>query len=346
MGKRKGGQMNIAVATSYGNIYDNDKLFDLESCKIGENLLLPGIMLKNRIEELGHKCHTADLYNFSDIDVLVFQDLNKNSRLLLSSPLEITKYIAKRKWKYDYLYKYTNCSKKIKSILIIQEPPIICPQSYDLKYHTFFDKVLTWNNDLIDNKKYFPFFYPQVLPQIQRVHSFEKKKYLTMICGNKTSNFPNELYSKRKSIIEYFEHHNEDFDLYGIGWSKNKYQSYRGAIDKKISILSQYKFAVCFENMCNIKGYITEKIFDCFFAGCIPIYWGAENIDDYIPKDTFIDYREYGNIKKLNSYLKGMSSDTYCQYLNAIDRYLNSKDFKRYFSVESYIERMLYAILN
>lgn len=41
-----------------------------------------------------------------------------------------------------------------------------------------------------------------------------------------------------------------------------------------------------------------------------------------------------------------MSSDTYCQYLNAIDRYLNSKDFKRYFSVESYIERMLYAILN
>ena len=98
--------------------------------------------------------------------------------------------------------------------------------------------------------------------------------------------------------------------------------------------------------MCNIKGYITEKIFDCFFAGCIPIYWGAENIDDYIPKDTFIDYREYGNIKKLNSYLKGMSSDTYCQYLNAIDRYLNSKDFKRYFSVESYIERMLYAILN
>ena len=45
MGKRKGGQMNIAVATSYGNIYDNDKLFDLESCKIGENLLLPGILM-------------------------------------------------------------------------------------------------------------------------------------------------------------------------------------------------------------------------------------------------------------------------------------------------------------
>lgn len=338
--------MNIAITTSYGNIYDKDKLFDSNSCNIGENLLLPGIMLKERIEELGYNYHTADVYNFSDIDVLIFQDLNKNSRLLLSSPLDMAKYIVRGKWRNDFLYKYINSTKQIKSILIIQEPPIVCPQSHDPKYHVYFDKILTWNNDLIDNEKYFPFFNPQVLPAQQKTCSYDKKKYLTMICGNKSSKFPNELYSRRKLIIEYFENHDEEFDLYGIGWEKNKYKSYRGATDKKISILSQYKFAICFENMCNIKGYITEKIFDCFFAGCIPIYWGAENINEFIPKDTYIDFQEYGNIKQLNNYLKSITSDIYYQYIRAIDNYLNSKKFKQYFSVESYIERMLSTILD
>lgn len=46
------------------------------------------------------------------------------------------------------------------------------------------------------------------------------------------------------------------------------------------------------------KGYITEKIFDCFFPGVIPIYWGAENVTDYIPQDTFIDRR---NLKQTGS---------------------------------------------
>ena len=36
-----------------------------------------------------------------------------------------------------------------------------------------------------------------------------------------------------------------------------------------------------------VKGYITEKIFDSFFAGVVPIYWGAENITDYVPKSLY-----------------------------------------------------------
>ena len=48
-------------------------------------------------------------------------------------------------------------------------------------------------------------------------------------------------------------------------------------------------FAICYENARDIPGYITEKIFDCFFAGCVPIYWGgAPNVTDHIPANTFI----------------------------------------------------------
>lgn len=46
--------------------------------------------------------------------------------------------------------------------------------------------------------------------------------------------------------------------------------------DNKVSFMSQYKFAICPENS-NTEGYVTEKIFDTFLSGCIPIYQGSNN---------------------------------------------------------------------
>lgn len=46
--------------------------------------------------------------------------------------------------------------------------------------------------------------------------------------------------------------------------------------DNKLDYLRQFKFNLCPENS-NNEGYVTEKIFDALTAGCIPIYWGANN---------------------------------------------------------------------
>ena len=53
-----------------------------------------------------------------------------------------------------------------------------------------------------------------------------------------------------------------------------------------------------------MKGYISEKIFDCFYSGAIPIYLGATDVKDYIQEDTFIDYRNFENSSDLLSYYK------------------------------------------
>jgi hypothetical protein len=45
----------------------------------------------------------------------------------------------------------------------------------------------------------------------------------------------------------------------------------------KISYLKNFIFNICPENS-NTMGYVTEKIFDSFLAGCIPIYTGSFNI--------------------------------------------------------------------
>lgn len=44
----------------------------------------------------------------------------------------------------------------------------------------------------------------------------------------------------------------------------------------KVAFMRQFRFAICPENS-NSEGYVTEKIFDAFLSGCIPIYHGSNN---------------------------------------------------------------------
>jgi hypothetical protein len=142
------------------------------------------------------------------------------------------------------------------------------------------------------------------------------------------------LYSKRIETVRWFEAHAPDaFDLFGVGWQNSAvpFPSYRGRVVDKIAVLSKYKFSICYENVGGLQGYVTEKIFDCFFAGCVPIYWGAENIFEYIPPSCFIDRREYPDHESLYCYLRSMSESDYIEYQISIKEFLDTnghKDFK------------------
>lgn len=337
--------MKIAIVTPYGETYSCDRLFDPSMCTIGQNLLLPGIKLKEALEKDGHEYHTADMYsNMDEIDVWVFQDLNNSSRLTAHSIMDWMKYVLKKKWKGDYFYKYSKLKNNSKSLLIMQEPQTVFPQSYERSNHKHFDRVLTWDAKLIDHQTYYAFFYPQVKPDTIYHKDYDKKKYITMICGNKRSSDRNELYSERLKVIDYFERNAIDFDLYGFGWDKKERSSYCGKVEDKLSTLSDYRFSVCFENMKSESGYITEKIFDSFFAGCVPIYYGAEDIFKYVPEETFIDYRKFKSLDELNQYLTQMSANEYEAILRKINEYLNSELFYQSFSIDAYVNRMVDAI--
>ena len=52
----------------------------------------------------------------------------------------------------------------------------------------------------------------------------------------------------------------------------------RGEENKK-EWLQNYKFNICFENSLS-PGYTTEKLLECLMAGCIPIYFGDNPVDD------------------------------------------------------------------
>ena len=146
-----------------------------------------------------------------------------------------------------------------------------------------------------------------------------------------------ELYADRLAAIRYFARY-DDFHLYGYGWDQPVHRADRATqaavrhanrgeiapgLRAKRSVLSRYRFAICFENTI-FPGYLTEKLFDCLLAGCIPIYWGDPTIADQIPPDCYIDYRQFGSLTELDCYLRQVGPDETQRFLDAAADFLAS----------------------
>lgn len=260
---------------------------------------------------------------------------------------------------------------KKKNILICHEPPIINPFDYMKIFHSLFTKIYTWNDDRVDNKKYFKITLPQhSFGMKTRVKKFTEKKFLVLINSNKSPFFPfrllsqfgRELYSDRMKAVEFFERRiPKDFYLYGRGWNTRKkysltevffgykkYRTYKGSpeINDKIELMSHFKYCVCFENLTDVNGYVTEKIFDCFKAKCVPIYWGASNITSYIPRGCFIDFREFGDYEKLLTFLTSIDETRYNHYIENIEKLMRDRNFQNRWFENGFAKFFLKDILD
>jgi hypothetical protein len=163
-----------------------------------------------------------------------------------------------------------------------------------------------------------------------------------------------EIYVDRIEAIHHFSSHS-DFRLYGMGWDQAIWgfsaeymqaarRAWAGPLDyqRKREVMSNFKFALSFEN-CIFPGYVTEKIFDCFLAGCIPVYFGAPDIADFVPPQTFVDYRQFGNYSDLDQFLRGMTESEARHYLDAAQDFLTSPAFDK-FTVDYFVNDVLNVI--
>jgi hypothetical protein len=216
------------------------------------------------------------------------------------------------------------------------------------------------------------FCWPQSFDDVHKpIWSRDNRKFLVMINSNKLPRiYWQELYTERLQAVEFFSRTN-DIDLYGVGWNEPSFRVgktwvpwtlrrfqrmclqhwqrffpdpmltaarrvYRGPAKSKAETLGQYTFGLCFENSI-LKGWITEKIFDCFFAGTIPIYWGAPDIEAHIPTNCFIDMRNFANYQELYDYLKSLSAEEIRRYKQNAREYLKSPHFSP-FSKDAFVE--------
>ena len=247
-----------------------------------------------------------------------------------------------RKWywrKRNPQYPRVDLAKFKKRILFHFEPPTVMAEIRYIAKSAMraYDKAFfTWKIPGT-NAQYFH------TPQAHEGLFFEywqneNRAFLTLINSNRNSlSRYKELLTERVRAILFFGK-THDIDLYGFGWDARPLfpywfsgdairKTYKGSVEDKYKTLSQYTFAFAVEN-CELPGYITDKVFDCFYAGTIPLYLGAPDIEEYIPKDCFIDMRDFRNYEELRKFLKQLSQEEIKTYKENGRRFLESEHYK------------------
>lgn len=297
--------------------------------------LTPFAELRDQLATQAISIDTIDMVDGNDaLDVVIFMNID-----------------------YYWLNRVLSRKRRPLLIYIASEPEIIVAENSEAGLRWFsgiFDYILTWNDDLVDNQKFFKFNYLLSVSEARkgfegwsRESSLKPQKLLANISSNRivtTTRGQRQLYSERLKVIEYFEARGiGDFEFYGSGWDAENHPCFRGIAENKRKVYSNFRFALCFENMTGVNGYISEKIFDCFRFGVIPVYWGADNIASRLPPNCFIDYRSLGRPEALHTFLLGVSDSERETYLKNIKEFLFSDEIETFGSafLASQLRRIL-----
>lgn len=243
---------------------------------------------------------------------------------------------------YGIIKKYSRKFSRIrKKLYLAWESTNVFPKLRNNYLVEFSSQTLSWDDDLIKNPKVLKVNHPFQIKFQRDIAPFSRKKTLCLVAANKSgcSHFHN-IYQKRREYIQFFSKHiGKQFEYFGSGWPKAP--CYRGICSDKYQTIRNYKFALCFENA-RFSGYITEKIFDCFESGIVPIYLGAPNIEEYIPSNCYIRADKYSK-PELLSLIKNMDEETYNTYLENIENYLQSKQAEL-FSTQQFVDQLMKCI--
>lgn len=304
----------IFIDPSYRDFLE-DRLFDLDDQRLNrDGTLLPFVRLREHFLAKGVAVHTADKLR----DGSKRCDVNHYWSLGLA---------------HDYESLIGAADVRLRGF-VLMEPPLVQPALYSAlpQLTSLFEEVYVHNTlgdgyslNGVARDRLRPFFWPQphddVLPAYwDRTQRLNK---LVVIAGNHNPRMRSpELYSARIEAVAALSSR-QGIDLFGRGWEKwwsrqslwltywrhrrAIVSSYRGSCLSKWDTLSNYRFSLCFENM-PMQGYITEKLFDCFYAGTVPIYWGAPDIDQLVPSEAYVDMRQFPNYNDMLDHIQAMSN--------------------------------------
>jgi hypothetical protein len=235
--------------------------------------------------------------------------------------------------------------------LLINDPPMYCPESWDKNYHDRFDYVFTFDETLVDNKKYF--YYPFAIdteyfsiPDIVAERDFNKRTLATFV-SHAIHKFPDPqhpgstLHRRYDTTKWYGKHHPEDFGFYGGTFiPRNYYFGFRG--------------------VSAVKKVIPQKVFHAWAKymqkDLIKVYKGElaplEKFD-VIKKYNF--YYCYENTIGINGYVCEKIFDCFYSAIVPIywgapnirelipyDCFIDGRDFKDEESLYSFIKGMNY----
>jgi hypothetical protein len=322
----------------------------LFSEKARDHACEPYLMLRDELKKNNIEFQALKEQNIKSIDCVIYWDVDSipptNLFKKIIYKIKMQKSLGSSR---DLENEARRAGIKLKKILFLYEPSSVTDSNKILHLYDDFDLIFTWNNKIIDNKKYFKFFIPSSnLSGGIKYVDFYAKKLLVDISSNKHYRGSFNSSKFRFEEIRHFDQkYGDDFDLYGAGWNQNislrdiftlnfrkkfynKIQNYKGACESKKDVLSHYRFVLCYENTFVENGFVSVKIFDAFRSGCVPVYMGAPNIASLIPQSCFIDRRNFLSSDDLYIYLKNLSEAEHKAYLKAAAEFMGSDDSKKF----------------
>ena len=195
------------------------------------------------------------------------------------------------------------------STLVIYEPEVIIPEHASRKVRRMFNRVIEvgrpFTNPIVP--------WPQTWTSPSESDDNKSSDRAVLIQSAKYSFVKGQLYGLRIRLAST----DERIDVYGHGWTEPSWRtlarlavelvraikggakldlstfktafgrplSYLGPVESKTSAMAKFKVAVVIENS---QEYMSEKLFDAFFARCIPVYVGAELEPFGIPDSLYV----------------------------------------------------------
>ena len=320
--------------------FQNNKLFEKEFNDLDFTFWN---YLKSSFNSLSVNINTHDIFDPNNADVIIYSDykkkINNKDKLHVLIALEsiaVIPAIYRKSYydKFDLVFSWYDKIIDYKKIFPINFSQDLKPKKYksfsqrpNLICNISSNKFSNYENELYSERiKVFEFFKDK--PEVFSLYGYG---------WDKSYKFP-KIYNYFKFLSQ-----NKLFRILGkililiflkLRIEKLVFQSYnfyKGVVNSKQEALDKHKFCLCFENVKDVDFFITEKIFDCFINGIIPIYLGSDNIHYKIPSNTFIDYRKFKNVDEMFKFISKIDEKDFENYQKNMYNFLvsnNSKEFE------------------
>jgi hypothetical protein len=248
-----------------------------------------------------------------------------------------------------------------KRVLLLMEPEVVLPSHFGKKISRKFGTILRVGRSPQSSVE--SINWPQFWRELPDLDTRRELDDVVMIAGNKISFIPGELYGLRRICAFTLS----ELALFGSGWDVNistrfrkmvveflsairagyfprshsvrfwfkKIPRWLGAPIDKQKTLQNYRYSLVIENSTE---FLSEKLFDAFFAGCIPIYVGP-NVKDYgIPDSLVVSASpDLSSIKKGILEAKKLN---YTSWYIELDAWLGDSKTRKAWSAESYFSQL------
>ncbi len=178
------------------------------------------------------------------------------------------------------------------------ESEVHCSSLQNSRFMKQFDLTMSFRRDA---DVWAPYEFPDFRHMGLTPKPKSPKRVISMFFSNK---------KERSGRNRYAQELMEQMDVHSYGhFSRNRRLPNDSGRASKLQLLTDYKFNLAFENAIE-KDYVTEKFFDPLARGCVPVYLGAPNIDDFAPGDhSFIHAADFSGPKELAEYLLALNED-------------------------------------